>query len=121
MIVPLVLVAVVAVVLALLTVRERRQRAASEARERTLAQRVAQLEEESAAAALAASESRPNDAADELEKVEDLDGEGSLTDASTGLFNEQFFRVSLDTPCLGRTATPAPGRGRARAGVRRRP
>jgi len=96
-VVPLVLVAAVAVVLAILTVRERRQHADSRARERNLAQRVAQLEEESAAATLAAAEIRPTDSEPDLDPVDALDGEGSLTDASTGLFNEQFFRVSLDT------------------------
>lgn len=102
MAVPLVLVAVVAVVLAILTVRERRQLAESSRRERALAQRVAQLEQQAAAATRAAAEIRPTEADeivadDGLDTVDDLDGEGSLTDASTGLFNEQFFRVSLDT------------------------
>jgi GGDEF domain-containing protein len=96
-VVPLVLVAVVAVVLALLTVRERRRHAESLERERSLAQRVAMLEQEAAAATLAAAEIGASDVENDLDPVDDLDGEGSLTDASTGLFNEQFFRVSLDT------------------------
>jgi GGDEF domain-containing protein len=96
-IVPLVLVAIVAAVLAYLVARERKLHTASAARERALQARVAQLEEASAEATLAAAEIRPSDTDDELDAVDDIDAEGSLTDASTGLFNEQFFRVSLDT------------------------
>ncbi len=46
----------------------------------------------------------------------DLNGEGSLTDASTGLFNEQFFRVSLDTRCR-RPGGIFAGRRRARTSL----
>jgi GGDEF domain-containing protein len=78
-------------------VRDQRRLAESAQRERELAGRVSELEHEVTAATLAAADIRPLDNESELEPVEDIDGEGSLTDASTGLFNEQFFRVSLDT------------------------
>jgi GGDEF domain-containing protein len=96
-VVPLVLCAAAAIALAILAVRDRRQLAEASDRERALEQRVAELEHEATAATLAAADIRPLDIDDDQDDVEDLDGEGSLTDASTGLFNEQFFRVSLDT------------------------
>jgi GGDEF domain-containing protein len=96
--VPLVLSAAVAVALALLVVRDRRRLSESVDRERALTDRVATLEQEANAATLAAAEIRPHEALPDPEAVLELEGEeGSLTDASTGLFNEQFFRVSLDT------------------------
>jgi GGDEF domain-containing protein len=95
-VVPLVLCAVAAIALAILTVRERRRLAEATARERVLERRVVELEHAATAATLAAADIRPLDDP-EPDPVEDIDGEGSLTDASTGLFNEQFFRVSLDT------------------------
>jgi diguanylate cyclase (GGDEF)-like protein len=98
-VIPLVLCAVAAIALAVLVTRERQQLAAARGREKALTSRVAELENQSAAATLAAADIRPfeADADSEPESLEDVDGEGSLTDASTGLFNEQFFRVSLDT------------------------
>jgi GGDEF domain-containing protein len=94
---PLVLCAAAAIALAILAVRGRRQLADASDRERALEQRVSELEHEANAATLAAADIRPLDSDDDQDPVDDIDGEGSLTDASTGLFNEQFFRVSLDT------------------------
>ncbi|MEY2431135.1 MAG: hypothetical protein QOC92_860 [Acidimicrobiaceae bacterium] len=97
MVIPLVLCAAAAIGLAILVTRDRRQLAAARGREQALTTRVAELEHESNAATLAAADIRPLDPESDAEPLEDIDGEGSLTDASTGLFNEQFFRVSLDT------------------------
>lgn len=97
MVVPLVLCAAAAIALAILTVRDRRRLAESVERERVLTSRLSDLEHEATAATLVAADIRPLDNDPDPEPVEDIDGEGSLTDASTGLFNEQFFRVSLDT------------------------
>jgi GGDEF domain-containing protein len=96
-VVPLLLCAFAAIALAIVTVRDRRRLGDSAERERVLTSRVAELEHDVTTATLAAADIRPGDDGTELELVEDVDGEGSLTDASTGLFNEQFFRVSLDT------------------------
>jgi diguanylate cyclase (GGDEF)-like protein len=98
-VIPLVLCAAAAIVLAILVTRDRQQLAAARGREQALTTRVEELEDESHAATLAAADIRPfdPDPDTEPESLEDVDGEGSLTDASTGLFNEQFFRVSLDT------------------------
>jgi GGDEF domain-containing protein len=96
--IPLALCVAVAVALATLVVRDRRRLAASAGRERALSDRVSKLEQEANVATLAAADIRPLDPEPEPEIALDIDGEeGSLTDASTGLFNEQFFRVSLDT------------------------
>jgi GGDEF domain-containing protein len=95
--VPLVLCAAAALALAILVVRDRRRLAASIDRERVLTDRVTALQHEANAATLTAADIRPADPETEPDPLEDIDGEGSLTDASTGLFNEQFFRVSLDT------------------------
>jgi GGDEF domain-containing protein len=95
-VVPLVLCVVIAIALAILTVRDRRRLAEAVAREHMLTDRVSELEHEATTATLAAADIRPLD--NDPETDEEIDGEeGSLTDASTGLFNEQFFRVSLDT------------------------
>jgi GGDEF domain-containing protein len=97
-VVPLVLCVVAAIALAILVVRDRRRLAESAARERMLTDRVSDLEHEVTTATLAAADIRPLDHDLGPEPDEEIDGEeGSLTDASTGLFNEQFFRVSLDT------------------------
>jgi GGDEF domain-containing protein len=95
--IPLALSAAVAIALAILALRERRRLAASAERERALTDRVFALEHEANTATLAAADIRAID--DEPDPIldEEIDAEGSLTDASTGLFNEQFFRVSLDT------------------------
>jgi GGDEF domain-containing protein len=92
---PLVLCAIVAVVLATFVVRERRQLSQAGHREEELTTRVAELEQEVHAAAVAA-ENRSGAEMSEAD-LEQLSADSSLTDASTGLFNEQFFRVSLDT------------------------
>src|SRR5438105_6950537 len=92
----LVLVVVVALALAAIAARgQQRLRVAAE-REHELADRIEILERESHASTLAAADVVPSEP--ELESMEDLDEEGTkLTDDATGLFNEQFFRVSLDT------------------------
>lgn len=95
MVVPLLLCAAAAVILAVLLVRDRRQLASAEARVRTLAADVERLEQANEAATLVAADIHPSD--DELTVPDDMDDDSSLTDSSTGLFNEQFFRVSLDT------------------------
>src|SRR5581483_4356206 len=92
--VPLSLVALVAVGVAVFAQRDRRRLADAAAREEVLAARVADLEQartsaRSELAALTASE----DGGDELEAGDT----GALTDPDTGLFNEQFFRVTLET------------------------
>ena len=94
---PLLLCAVAAIALAILTVADRRKLAKAAQRENALETRVAELERESQAATLAAADIRPHDPDPDPDLVDDIDGESSLTDVSTGLFNEQFFRVSLDT------------------------
>jgi GGDEF domain-containing protein len=95
--VPLVLCAAAAIALAVMVVRERRLLTESLDRENALNDRVSQLERENTAVKLAAADARTGPADPEPILEEELEGEGSLTDASTGLFNEQFFRVSLDT------------------------
>jgi GGDEF domain-containing protein len=92
----LVLVAV-AVALAILFARDRQRLSVAAKRERGLEARVAELERDSTAATLLAADIRPIE--DDLDPVEELDDEVStnLTDGATGLFNEQFFRVTLDT------------------------
>jgi GGDEF domain-containing protein len=96
-VIPLVLCAAAAGGLAILYARERQQLVAARQREHDLAARVGELEHESNTATLEAADIRPTEADIDPDPLEDIDGEGSLTDASTGLFNEQFFRVSLDT------------------------
>jgi GGDEF domain-containing protein len=94
----LVLCAGAAIALAILTVRDRRRLTEAIAREQALADRILQLELEATHATLTAADIRATENDPDIETVDDIDGdEGSLTDASTGLFNEQFFRVSLDT------------------------
>jgi GGDEF domain-containing protein len=94
----LVLCAAAAIALAIVAVRDRRRLSESGERERALTDRLTELEDEATSATLAAADIRPLESAPGPEFDENIDGEeGSLTDASTGLFNEQFFRVSLDT------------------------
>jgi GGDEF domain-containing protein len=88
---------VAAIALAILVVTDRRKLAKAAQRENALETRVAELERESQAATLAAADIRPHDPDPDPDLMDDIDGESSLTDVSTGLFNEQFFRVSLDT------------------------
>jgi GGDEF domain-containing protein len=90
----LVLCAAIAAVLAVLLVRHRTLLVDAEARARALEDRVDQLQRENDEATIAVAELRASDIDEAL--VDELD-ESSLTDSSTGLFNEQFFRVSLDT------------------------
>ncbi|MEY2454591.1 MAG: hypothetical protein QOD92_4165 [Acidimicrobiaceae bacterium] len=94
---PLLLCTVAAIALAILVVTDRRKLAKAAQRENALETRVAELERESQAATLAAADIRPHDPDPDPDLMDDIDGESSLTDVSTGLFNEQFFRVSLDT------------------------
>ena len=98
MLIPLVLCAAVAIASVLVLLRDRRRLSESIGREVALADRVSELEQEVNAATLAAAEIRSVESEPDEEPLLDIDGdEASLTDASTGLFNEQFFRVSLDT------------------------
>src|SRR5258706_2576575 len=83
-------------VLAVLAARERIRLRVAERREHELTARVAELEREVDAAAAAVAEVRHMDEIEEAD-LEQLADDSSLPDASTGLFNEQFFRVSLDT------------------------
>lgn len=90
-----VLCAAAAVGLGVLYARQRRELADS-ARERdALRARVVELERH--AEALAALAAPLDEEPDELSPLSALDDETALTDPPTGLFNEQFFRVSLDT------------------------
>ena len=92
----LVLVVVVALALAATAARGQQRLRAAESRERALSARIDLLERESNAATHPGSDLAPLD--DDLDPVDDLDEDGTkLTDEATGLFNEQFFRVSLDT------------------------
>lgn len=97
---PLILCAAAAIALAVLVVRDRRRLAQASERERALSDRLAALERDSAEATLAAA-IRPVDPELGLDdhELEDLGEEldSNLTDGATGLFNEQFFRVTLDT------------------------
>jgi hypothetical protein len=87
--------ALAAVVLAIVVTREHAGRAEAGARERALLGRVEDLE--SALAAIP-KEPEPAPVSDALVGVEDPeDTPISLTDQLTGLFNEAFFRVTLDT------------------------
>jgi diguanylate cyclase (GGDEF)-like protein len=97
-VVPLVLCAVAAIVLAVLLLRERRSAAERDAHERELESRIADLEAANAAVQSALDEATLL-AAVEPESSSELDGDvnAALTDAETGLFNEQFFRVTLET------------------------
>ena len=85
-----------ALVLAVATMRSRRQLQAAGEREQTLSTRIEALEREAREATLAAAYIEP-----EPEPEPEPDGvdpdTATLTDDATGLFNEQFFRVSLDT------------------------
>jgi len=92
---PLVVCAAAAVVLAILVARARKSLAEAEREREVLAARVVELERH--AEALAASLDASAHDQDDLEPLAVLDDESSLTDPPTGLFNEQFFRVSLDT------------------------
>jgi GGDEF domain-containing protein len=93
---PLVLVAIAAVVVAFLAQRDRAPQAGVTDRERELISRVEDLE-----LALAAIPKEPEPAPpQERAAPDDLSGDDtgiSLTDPLTGLFNEAFFRVTLDT------------------------
>jgi GGDEF domain-containing protein len=95
---PLVVCAVAAIVLAVLLVRERRTTAARNAHVRELESRIADLEAANAAVQSALDEAASL-AAMEPELSPELEGDvnDALTDAETGLFNEQFFRVTLET------------------------
>lgn len=93
----LVVCALAALGMGILAARTRQQLRDATAREDTLTSRTEALERELHEAALAAAADEPAGAAD-LESVDDLDEDNAkLTDDATGLFNEQFFRVSLDT------------------------
>lgn len=91
----LVVCAVGAVVLALVAARAKTDLEAAATREKSLNEHVEALQRELDTATLVAADVRPEP---DLDGVEDLDADaGKLTDDATGLFNEQFFRVSLDT------------------------
>jgi len=96
----LVICALAALGLGVVGARRRDQLEAAGEREHALSARVDALEREVEAARLAEVERHaavvPVDVPeDRLEPLDDDDA--SLTDDATGLFNEQFFRVSLDT------------------------
>jgi GGDEF domain-containing protein len=96
----LVICALAALGLGVVGARRRDQLEAAGEREHVLSARVDALEREVEAARLAEVERHaavvPVDVPeDRLEPLDDDDA--SLTDDATGLFNEQFFRVSLDT------------------------
>jgi two-component system cell cycle response regulator len=87
-------VAALAVAAGVLLVRVRQQRAAltdAQDREKTLGRTVEQLQVEAAAL-----REGMVDEADDAMALVDVPPD-SLTDPATGLFNEQFFRVTLDT------------------------
>jgi len=89
--------AAVAIALAVFSARERRRLTEAEKRESALQARVDELERDAHMTTLAAAEIHPLDEISDLDIDPELEPDTSLTDASTGLFNEQFFRVSLDT------------------------
>ena len=92
----LVVCALAALVLGLVAARDRRRLSTAEARHVELSARLNTLEQEAKAATLAAADIHPSEP--ELDPVDEFDGDSArLTDDATGLFNEQFFRVSLDT------------------------
>ena len=96
----LVICALAAVGLGVIGARRREELQAASERERALSARVDALEREVQEARLAVAEIHPaGDALDVPDDgLEDLDEDAAkLTDEVTGLFNEQFFRVSLDT------------------------
>jgi GGDEF domain-containing protein len=96
----LVICALAAVGLGVIGARRREQLRAADERELALTQRVDALEREvHEARAVVAELDPPSDAVDDPDdQLADLeDDAGRLTDDATGLFNEQFFRVSLDT------------------------
>ena len=87
-----------ALVLAVAAVRSRQQLRAAVDRERTLSERVEVLEREAHEATLAAASFEPEPEPEPESDPEGVDPDAAtLTDEATGLFNEQFFRVSLDT------------------------
>ena len=91
----LVVCALAALVLGVIAARDRQRLGEATTRQRAMSDRINTLEREVHAAALAAAEPEP---VDTVEPVNDLEGDAAkLTDDATGLFNEQFFRVSLDT------------------------
>jgi two-component system cell cycle response regulator len=97
-ILPLALCAIAALGFAGLLMRERRVAAQRLEHEEALAMRVADLEAANVAAQAALDELMPQ-AEFEAALSGDRNGEVSaaLTDEVTGLFNEQFFRVTLET------------------------
>lgn len=99
--IPFVVCAIAAIALAVLLVRERRTSAERLDRQEALASQVAELAEANTAAQAALEEmSMPASLASvgDDEEVSGKLGVGkALTDNETGLFNEQFFRVTLET------------------------
>jgi len=97
----LVICALAALGLGVVGARRRDQLEAAGEREHVLSARVDALEREVEAARLAEVERHaaavPVDVPDDRLEALDDDDAATLTDDATGLFNEQFFRVSLDT------------------------
>ena len=86
--------------MAVAVARSRRELKAATDREQVLSSHIAELEREWHAAMLAAADisALEDEMGDDLESVDNAEDEPpTLTDDATGLFNEQFFRVSLDT------------------------
>jgi GGDEF domain-containing protein len=100
LVVGLVICALAALGLGVLGARRREQLNAADKREHALSAQVDALEREVHEARRALAEMHPPDDVldSDEDRLEDLDEDAStLTDDATGLFNEQFFRVSLDT------------------------
>lgn len=98
MVLPLVLCAAATVVLGVLFVRERRLGDARAEQAEVLAARVSDLEAANAAASAALQAATEETALGaELSGELDADATAALTDTATGLFNERFFRVTLET------------------------
>jgi len=96
-VVPLVACALAAVGLGGLLAREKRVARNRTRREKELMSRVADLEAANSAVQAALDEANARHLADVEAHEFDSDLNAALVDTATGLFNEQFFRVTLET------------------------
>jgi GGDEF domain-containing protein len=94
---PLLLCAAVTIALGILVARDRRELAETRAEREMLSTRLVELETEVARSNIMLAELKAIDAGPDPGHELDGDLSAALTDAKTGLFNEQFFRVTLDT------------------------